>query len=134
MFWIVLIIGVVGYILYSFFRDRDHMLQRQVDMQGGMAKKYEYLIDRMTSDPSAKVVKVTRDHIHIRATGQATATNFFITESFNSVEIEWVGQMAMLGTHKHKWSFAHNYPQDKMISEIEEYMEWKSKQMFGNNF
>lgn len=40
----------------------------------------------------------------------------------------------MLGTHKHKWSFAHNYPHEKMVNEIEENMEWKSKQMFGNNF
>jgi len=42
--------------------------------------------------------------------------------------------MAMLGTHKHKWSFPHNYPQEKMIEEIEEHMEWNTKQMFGNNF
>jgi hypothetical protein len=133
MFWTILILGIIGYILYSFTKDRDQMLKRQVDMQGGMAKKYEYLIECMTHDPNAKVVKVTRDHIHIRATGQATATNFFITESFNLVEIEWVGQMSVLGTHKHKWSFAHNYPQEKMVHEIEEYMEWKTKQMFGNN-
>ncbi len=133
MIWAILILIIVIYIIYNFTKDRDHMLERQVDMQGGMAKKYEYLIEHMTNDPSSKVVKVTRDHIHIRATGQATATNFFITENFNSVEIEWVGQMAMLGTHKHKWSFANNYPQEKMLHEIEEYMEWKAKQMFGNN-
>ena len=134
MIWVTLIIGVIGYIIYNFFQDRDHMLQRQVDMNGGMAKKYECLISRLTSESTAKVVKVTRDHIHIRSTGQSTATNFFITESLNSVEIEWVGQSALLGTHKHKWTFVHNYPQEKMLNEIEEYMQWKSKQMFGNNF
>lgn len=134
MFWIMLIIGIIGYTLYSFSRDRDHMLQRQVDMRGGMAKKYEYLVERLTTTPSAKVVKVTRDHIHIRATGQTTASSYFITENFNSVEIEWVGQIAIFGTHKHKWSFPHNYPQEKIMAEIEEYMVWKAKQMFGDNF
>jgi hypothetical protein len=134
MFWIIFILCIVGYIIYSFTKDRDQMLQRQVDMQGGMAKKYEYIIEYMTNEPSAKVIKVTRDHIHIRAEGNGSATNFLITESFNSVEIEWVGQMAALGTHRHKWTFAHNFPQEKMIAQIEEYMEWKSKQMFGKTF
>ena len=133
MFWAFLIIGIVGYIIYSFLKDRDQMLTRQVDRHGGMATKYSHLIERLTSDPSAKVVKVTRDHIHIRAVGTATATNFLITENFNSVEVEWVGQLAMLGTHKKKWSFPHNYPQDKMIEEMERYMEWKTQQMFGTN-
>jgi hypothetical protein len=131
MIWTTLIVGIVGYIIYNFFQDRDQMLQRQVDMNGGMAKKYEYLTERLASEPKAKVVKVTRDHIHIRSTGQSTATDFFITENFNSVEIEWIGQLSLLGTHKHKWTFVHNYPQEKMLNEIEEYMEWKSKQIFG---
>lgn len=95
-----------------------------------MAKKYEFLISKLTEEPSAKVVKVTRDQIHIQAQGQSTATNFIITETFNKTEIEWIGQMGMLGNHKHKWTYAHNYPQQKMLDEIGEYMEWKSQQMF----
>jgi hypothetical protein len=131
MIWILLIIGIIGFVLYSFFRDKDQMLKRQVDMQGGMAKKYEFLVGKLTQEPSAKVVKVTRDQIHIRAEGQTTATNFIITETFNKTEIEWVGQMAMLGKHNHKWTYPHNYPQQKMLDEIGEYMEWKSNQMFN---
>ena len=134
MFWILLIIGIIVYILYSFSNSRNQMLQRQVDMHGGMAKKYAYLIETLTSDPSINVVKATRYHIHIRGTGQATATNFLITESFNTVIIEWIGQMALMGTHKHKWTFPHNYPQEKMAKEIQEYLVWKAKQMFGNVF
>ncbi len=130
MIWIVLIIAVVGFIMYNFFRDRDQMLKRQVDMQGGIAKKYEYLVDKLTQVPSAKVSKVTRDQILIRVEGQTTSTNFIITETFNKTEIEWVGQMAMLGTHKHKWTYPHNYPQERMIDEIGEYMAWKSNQLF----
>jgi hypothetical protein len=133
MLWII-IIGIIVFIIYKFLKERENMLKIQVDLHGGMAKKYEYIIEHMTNYPDAKVVKVTRDHIHILARGNSTATNYFITESFNSVEIEWVGQMAILGTHKHKWSFPHNYPQEKIVEEIEEYMDWKVKQIFGNNF
>jgi hypothetical protein len=132
MFWILIIAAIIGYVLYQFNRDRDQMLERQVDMNGGMSKKYEYLINRLTDDPKAKVVKVTRDHIHICAAGQTTTTNFLITETFNSVQIEWVAQLGALGNHNHKWTFQHNYPQENMIQEIEKFMVWKSKEMFGN--
>lgn len=132
MFWVLIIAGIIGYVIYNFSRDRDQMLERQVDMNGGMTKKYEYLINRLTNDNNAKVVRVTRDHVNICATGQTTITNFFITETFNSVQIEWVAQLGLLGNHKHKWTFEHNYPQENMIQEIEKYMVWKSKEMFGN--
>ena len=130
MLWII-VIGIIGYIAYSFLKDRDSTLKRQVDMQGGMAKKYEYLIGKMTDDPSMKVVKVTRDHINIRGTSTTSTTNFLITESFNSVVIEWIGQLSIYGTHNKKWTFVHNYPQEKMLQEIETFLKWKSKEIFG---
>jgi hypothetical protein len=132
MIWVVLIIGVVAFIAYSFFSDRSKMLQRQVDLRGGMAKKYEYLIKGLTDDPYSQVVKVTHDHIQIRAISQTSEVNYFITENFNKVEIEWVGRLGMMGTHKHKWSFPDNYPQAKILEEMEEFMTWKTDQMFGN--
>ena len=128
MGWLIFIAGIVGFIIYNFMRDKDQMLKHQVDMRGGMAKKYEFLISKLTEDTTAKVVKVTRYHIHIRAVGNSTATNFFITENFSKTEIEWIGQLGMLGKHKHRWTFPHNYPQEKMLNEIGEYLEWKSKQ------
>ena len=130
MGWLIFIAGIVGFIIYNFMRDKDQMLKHQVDVRGGMAKKYEFFISKLTEDTTAKVVKVTRDHIHIRAVGNSTATNFFITENFSKTEIEWIGQLGMLGKHKHRWTFPHNYPQEKMLNEIGEYLEWKSKQMF----
>ena len=131
MTWVIIIIAIVGYYIFSFSRDRNKMLERQVDIKGGMAIKYEYLINRLTNYPSSRVIKLTRDHIHIRATEQHTSEDFLITEVYNSVVIEWVAQLAMMGTHKNKWTFPHNYPQEKMYSEIEEFIEWKTKQIFN---
>ncbi len=132
MFWIIITVAIIGYVIYNFIHDRDNMLNRQVDMNGGMSRKYEYLIGGLINGYKAKVIKVTRDHIHISAVGQTTITNFLITETFNSVQIEWIAQLGLLGKHSHKWTFQHNYPQENMIQEIEKFMEWKSKEMFGN--
>ena len=132
MFWTIMIVGVLGYILFSFFKERENMLKSQVDLKGGMAKKYQYLISEMTGNGNARVEKVTRDHIQIRSVSRNSITDYYISESFNSVEIRWVAQMSLMGIHKHQWTFPDNYPQDKMIQEIEEFMEWKSKQMFGD--
>lgn len=132
MFWVILIAGIVIYVIYSFFRDRDQMLAHQVDTQGGMKRKYEVLISELTRDANARISNVTRDMVEIEYRGPTTLTTFFITENFNVVQIEWVAQLGLMGTHKHNWSFPHNYPQTKMFREITEYIEWKSQQMFGN--
>ena len=134
MVWIIIIVVVVGIILYKFFRDRDQMLRHQVDAYGGMEKKYEHLISQLTTEQRIKVIKVTRDHLHIRAQGQMTAINFLILENFDSVEIEWVAQLGLLGTHRHKWTFIQNYPQEKMLEEMKKYLELKNKELFGDRY
>lgn len=129
--WVFIILGVVLFIVYSFFSDRNKMLQRQVDLRGGMAKKYNTLIEGLTDDPSAQVIKVTRDQIYIRALGRTAEVDYIITENFNKVEVDWIGKFGMMGTHKHKWSFPENYPQTKILMDIEEFMMWKTNQIFG---
>ena len=128
---IVFILVILAYLSFSGYKERNKLLEKQVDSFGGMANKYKYLIERLTAHPDAKVVKITRDHVHIRAVGNATATNYLITEMLNTVEIEWVGQMGYLGEHKKKWVFPDTYSQPLMVGEIENYMEKKSKEMFG---
>lgn len=132
MVWIILIICFIGYFIY-FLRKRDQMLQRQVDINGGMAKKYEYLIESMTNEPGAKVIKVTRDHILIRLNLPTASRSFFyITENFNLVRIEIDVISIMTGTLKHKWEFDHDFPQEKMVEEIQEFIQGKAKEMFNN--
>lgn len=131
MIWTVLILAILAFIGYNFFKDRDKMLRHQVDTYGGMTNKYSYLITELTRDPSAKVVKETRDLIHIRSEAQTTATNFIIRELFGKVEIEWIAQWGVYGTLKNKWGFQPNYPQDKMLQEILTYLEWKNQEVFG---
>lgn len=117
MTWIIILL-IVGVIIFFFLRDRDKMLDKQVDNHGGMRQKYSLLIEWLTSDPNAKVVKVTREHVQISSIMQTTATYFFITETFAGVEIEWDARLGLMGNHKKKWNFPKNTPVENMIERI----------------
>lgn len=132
MVWIIL--GVIACMIFFFLKDRSEMLSKQVDSRGGMLKKYEYLVSRMTNDPSAKIAKVTRDQIYIKAKGEYTSVEFLITELFDSVQIDWVSNLAFQGIHKKRWKFPHNSPQELMYKEIDDYIAKKWKEIFGNSF
>lgn len=106
------------------------MLASQVDSQGGMYKKYQYLVTHLTDHPEAKVTKVTRDQIIIQATNRYATTSFIITESFNEVRVDWIANMAALGKHNHSWSFPNNYSQEKILDTIMTYLATKRSQMF----
>jgi hypothetical protein len=120
---IIVIIGIIGFIIYKFLHNRDKMLQKQVDIYGGMAKKYKYLIENMIKDTDFKIVRVKRDQIHMfnGVTGGIAATNVIIAEDFGTVVItvvvQWAGRIGM----KKKWRFPHNYSQEKMFQEIDDY-------------
>lgn len=129
MFWIIFIMFIGGYFAYTFNKDRDEMLNAQVDSHGGMAKKYDFLVCKLTGDVNAKVIKVTRDHIHIRYENLGTTMNFLIDELPNQVQIEWIANVGIYGKHTNKWIFEHSYPQANMIVEIEKFMDWKFKQI-----
>ena len=129
MFWITGALLIVGYFAYAFTKDRDEMLNAQVDSHGGMAKKYEYLIEHLTNDSRAKIAKVTRDHVHISYIGMGTTADFYIDELPNQVQIEWIASVGIYGKHTNKWIFEHSYPQANMIVEIEKFMDWKFKQI-----
>jgi len=131
MFWIIVIIGIVGYILYSFLKDKDKMLKNQVDAYGGMAKKYEYLIRGLIDNrPNARITELKRGSITLFIPMEVTGHNYFIDELFNyTVQVEYICKSAIGEIYKYKWTFPDNYPQEKMVSEILEHLEWKFSQL-----
>jgi hypothetical protein len=126
MIWVI-VIAIIGVVIFFFLRDRDKMLNSQVDGHGGMRQKYSQLISWMTSDPRSKVVKIKRDHIQISCVMQTTATHFFITETFNGVEIDWKAYLGMMGNHKLSWKFQSTISDEDIIikigSDLEEYQK-----------
>lgn len=110
----------------KFFSNRHN----PANSQGGVLKKYEYLISQLTDHPEAKIAKVTRDQIFIEARNRYATTSFTITESTNQVRIDWAANMAMLGKQAHSWTFPSNYPQDQMLEKMMNDLEKKRSQMF----
>ncbi|WP_133256599.1 hypothetical protein [Flavobacterium tibetense] len=117
MTWII-IITIIGVIIYYFLKDRDKMLETQVDNFGGMKRKYSLLIEWLTSDPKARITKTTRDHIEISCIYPSSITKFLITENFNFVEIDWISNLGVMGNHKLNWKFPNNTHQESIIEKI----------------
>lgn len=117
MIWVIIVI-IIGVIIFFFLRDRDKMLNSQVDGHGGMKQKYSQLIEWMLNDPKAKLVKVSRDHVQISCVMQSTATHFFITETFSGVEIDWKAHLGIMGNHKLTWKFPSSISDDDIILKI----------------
>ena len=117
MTWIIVLV-IIGIVIYFFLRDRDKMLENQVDNFGGMKNKYSLLIEWLTSDPKARVTKMTRDHIEISCIYPSSVTKFLITENFSSVEVDWISNLGVMGNHKLNWSFPNNTNQEQIIEKI----------------
>lgn len=95
-----------------------------------MKEKYKYLVQKMTDDPQARIVKLSNNHIHILLQGNVVITSYKITEKDNFIIVEWIASMWVMGTHKHKWTYEHNYPQEKIVQEMSEFIWWKTKEIF----
>ena len=132
MIWIIIIVVIfVVLIAIATFNKKDEALKHQVDKFGGMAKKYELLISELTKYEQTKVTKVTRDTVNILWDGNSTQMSFIITEIYNKVQIDWIGNFNIYGKQKHQWTYPHTYPQDKIYSEISDFLEIKMKEVFG---
>lgn len=129
MIWIIVLV-ILAAIVFFFLRDRHKMIKRQVGVHGGMKKKYATLIDWLTNEPSAKVVKVTSDYVQINCIMKTTATYFFITETFGGVEIEWVARLGIMGNHKLKWYFSSNTTEIEIIQKLSDDLEELNKKLF----
>lgn len=115
--WITIIV-ILGIIIYFFLRDRDKMLQSQVDNFGGMERKYSLIIEWLTNNPNSRITKKTRDHIEITATYPSSTTKFLITQNFNSIKIDWLSNLGILGNHQLNWNFPDNTNQEIIIEKI----------------
>ena len=91
------------------------MIEEQSTSQGGMDFKYADFLQWLNDNHNQKIVKVTKDHIQTSCILRATATHFFILETFGGVEIEWDARLGIIGNHKLNWKFANGTSQEKII-------------------
>lgn len=95
------------------------MIEKQVDNLGGMKNKYEKIINGLSQGTTPEFCEVKRDYLHFRFVfSSQTAANFYITEHFGKVKIEWVLQLGPAGDKKLDWSFLENSDQENMLNLI----------------
>ena len=114
----VFIIVIVAIIITSFFKDREKMIDKQVDSHGGMMVKHHKLIQWL-KESGQNIVKVERDYIQTSCIMTATATHFMISEDFGLVNVKWVAKLGVMGNHELSWRFESNVSQEEIIAKIE---------------
>ncbi len=119
--WWIIIITVVAYIIYKIGKENKEDVQTGVTDYGGMKIKYEVLVNYLTQHPSSKITKLTSDRITISS---PTAT-FDLDYVAGDLEINMRAFLPILGNIKKNWKYPDGYPQEKIITEIENYLDWK---------
>lgn len=127
------LILIAGVIIFYFLRvrDRDRMLVSNVDANGGMKIKYSELIGWLRSDPNAKITKITRDHITISNQMLTTRTDFYLTENFDGLDVDWNANLGRMGRHQLKWKFKKGMNQEDMIIRIGIDIQKYEQKIFG---
>jgi len=123
MGWFLIIAAVIGLIIYMFNKDYKEDLKTGVLNHGGMQEKYKILVMYIMSIlPTAKITKLTSSNITI----STPASAFYIDYVGGSTEVS-VNIMLPTGKISKRFKFPNGYPQEKMIQDIENYMEWEAQ-------
>lgn len=132
MVLVFFIVVIILYVVFRFFSDKEKMLSVQVDQYGGISEKYKQLVECFKRDFGTKVIKVTRESIHLRSLGSTTSVDFIIIENFNRTEIEWQARLGLVGNYKNSWTFNSSTSQSQMYKEIVDKMTIINKSIFGD--
>lgn len=131
--WWILIIAIVGYIIYQFTKDYNNEVQTKVTNQGGMLNKYSLLIEYFTMHSASKITKVTKDNVTVSSSTMTIWLDFV----GGKTEVSLKGFLPLVGNMSKRWCFPEGYPQEKMIEEIENYLNWQVGNMgkiAGNDY
>lgn len=124
MWWLIGVV-IVGYIIYTMIKDRNEDVQAHVTDFGGMQVKYRVLIEYFMQHPSARITRLTSDHVTI----ESQLVTVHIDYVSSSLEISLKSVVPLLGNISKKWKYPSSYSQELIIQEIENYFEWNMKNM-----
>jgi len=130
--WIIFVIAIVGYIIYQINKDYNHSVKTGVTNQGGMLQKYSLLIEYFTAN-SLKVTKVSKSSVTVTT----PTMTIWIDYVDGATDVSLKGLVPIAGNISKKWNFPRGYPQEKMIEEIENYLNWQMdniKKISGNDY
>jgi len=126
MFWIILIIGIVGWLIFWGIKDSNEDIKSRVTNHGGMQKKYSMLIEFLMGHPSTRITNLSKDNITITSSSAVYSIDYI---SGGNLEISLKAVLPLLGNISKKWKYPSDYSQELIIEEIENFMSWNLQQM-----
>lgn len=128
MFWVICIVAVVAFIVYKITKEYKESVNDTVGRYGGMQEKYKTLINYLEGS-GCKITKVTSDGIAM----SEARTYWTIDVVGNEVEIRMEALSPLLfdAKCKKKWVYPHNYPQEDIIEEIDNYLAQEMRNFFS---
>lgn len=120
MTWAIIIIGVVLYIVFRLNKNKKENVKTVVTNYGGMLNKYSELISFLKLG-GCKIYRVTEDSVILGTMNM----KYFLDIVGDELEIRLKGFVPILGNVSHKWIYPHQFPQEKIIHDIENYMSWQ---------
>ena len=122
--WIVIIIVIVVILIIREISTNNAEINKKITNQGGMSTKYKQVIDYMTKNEGFKITKLSNTHITI----SSVSITFLIDYIDGDTEISVYGLIPVIGKVKRKFKYPNGFPQEKMIDEIENYLDWKMEE------
>ena len=122
--WIIIIAAIVIYIIYKVISFGNSEVEQKVTDQGGMQIKYKTLIDYFNASPSSKITKLTKDNVII----SSPTITFNIAFIGGQTEILIYAILPLIGEISNRWRYLSNFPQEKIIEEIENFIDGKMKE------
>ena len=115
--WIIIILVVIVLIvLFSFNSDRQKQIQK-IDSEGGMRKKYAFLIDYLCGSQGS-ILRQSGSSIVLGASSIGGSTIFTLIQTFGSVTIKWEINSPVFGKHSLEWEFPENEDQKTIFTKI----------------
>lgn len=122
MGWISIIIIVV-FVIYLIRKGHDEDVQTYVTNFGGMQEKYKILIEWLNSY-GLTITKLTKDHVTL------SGRSIYCIDDLRGVtHIRLYSSLPVIGKISKNWKFPSGYPQEKMIKEIENYLQFELQRM-----
>lgn len=126
MWWFIAIV-VVGLVIYVINKDHKSYVETHLTKFGGMQGKFGQVIDYLKAG-GLVVKKITADSVILSSSSMLWTLDYVE----DTLEVLMKGNIPLYGNVRKKWIFPDGYPQDKIIEEIENYIDWQFHQFKKN--
>lgn len=124
MWWII--IGIIIFVIYKINKEYKEDVQTHVSNYGGMQNKYSLLVAYLQSSGGFHITRQTKDSLEL-----VSNSGLFLLDYIGcDLEVRMKYILPIYGKIEKKWIFRDGYPQERMITDIELFLNSKMRE-FG---